>query len=83
MKIEADVHPLIAGIVRELPPDGMQMHWRRRAEWLRAFEGILGLLYPVPENEKDMHEYVDCPKGTGCEKCYGWSPPETVRAPNG
>lgn len=47
------IHPLIAGIVRELPKQGVPMTHRRRQEWMRAFHGILNLLYPEPESEKD------------------------------
>jgi hypothetical protein len=46
MKVEVDVHPLIAGVIAELPKAGEAMTARRRQEWMSAFEGILGLLYP-------------------------------------
>lgn len=40
------IHPLIAGIIRELPKPGEVMPTRRKNQWMTAFEGILDLLYP-------------------------------------
>lgn len=43
-----DMHPLIAGLVRELPEPGMAMAETRHQDWLDCAAHILALLYPEP-----------------------------------
>lgn len=48
------IHPLIAGIIRELPKAGEPMSARLRKQWISTFTSILYLLYPEapPEPER-------------------------------
>ncbi len=45
------IHPLIAGIIRELPKAGEPMSAQRRGQWVSTFESILDLLYPLPNEQ--------------------------------
>lgn len=42
------MHPLIVGLVWELPEPGTPMHGDRHQDWLNCAAHILGLLYPEP-----------------------------------
>ncbi len=62
------------------------VRWEREADQLRARsleEGANTAGRQRPSKSRDAgsnpaghakHEYVDCPKGTGCPDCYGWAP---------
>lgn len=42
-----DCHPLIVEMLRALPPPGEEMSAAEMERWLRAFEGVLRVVYRV------------------------------------